>query len=210
VSWSQHFITKHVGQPVKPVVAHWFTDGSEEQLQGEFVVTAEGVEGSLVYALSGRLREAISRSGPQTLYLDLVPGRDEARVRDDLSRSRGKRSMSEHLRRSLNLDGVKMGLLHEVVPKEDMANTARLARWIKRLPLVLQRPRSLAEAISTAGGVKFDALDSKLMLRARAGIFCAGEMLDWEAPTGGYLLTACFASGRIAGKAAAEWLKAKE
>jgi uncharacterized flavoprotein (TIGR03862 family) len=201
VAWSEHFKQRFAGQPVKPVIVHG--------QQGELVVSAHGIEGGLIYSLSSTLRDVIAASGPVTIHLDVAPGRDEARLVTELSRPRGKRTLTEHLRRSAGIEGVKAGLLYELVPKADMSDPAKLAHWIKALPLVLQRPRPLAEAISTAGGVRFDALDEYLMLRARPGVFCAGEMLDWEAPTGGYLLTACFASGRIAGQGAAGWLRQK-
>jgi predicted flavoprotein YhiN len=141
-----------------------------------------------------------------TIRLDLAPDRDMARLTDDLSRPRGKRTMATHLRRQAHIEGVKAGLLREVVPKEDFADPARLAAAIKALPLRLVAPRPLEEAISTAGGVPFEVLDERLMIRALPGVFCVGEMLDWEAPTGGYLLTACFATGRAAGAGAAVWL----
>jgi predicted flavoprotein YhiN len=151
------------------------------------------------------LRDAIARDGQAVIHLDLVPGRDRERLAHDLARPRGTRSLSEHLRRAAGIDGVKAGLLYEVLPKEVRADASRVAATLKALPLTLLRARPIEEAISSAGGVRFDALDEQLMLRALPGVFCAGEMVDWEAPTGGYLLTACFASGRIAGAAAAEW-----
>jgi uncharacterized flavoprotein (TIGR03862 family) len=204
--WSEHFATRHAGQALKPVVVEWHApDGSMIHRQGEFVVTATGVEGSLIYALSARLRDAIALHGSTTIHLDLAPGRDLQRLTRDLAQPRGKRSLSEHLRRYAGIEGVKAGLLHEIVPKADLADPARLAAATKALPLTLWRTRPLAEAISTAGGVRFVAMNSDLMLTALPGVFCAGEMIDWEAPTGGYLLTACFASGRIAGHAAAAW-----
>jgi predicted flavoprotein YhiN len=166
--------------------------------QGEFVVTATGVEGSLVYAASAALRETLARQGQATCFLDLLPARDTAFVATEVARPRGSRSLSTHLKSRLGLDGVKMGLLHEALPRETLAEPAALARAIKALPLTLRRCRPLDEAISCAGGVRFEALDAALMLKARPGVFCAGEMLDWEAPTGGYLLTACFATGRAA------------
>jgi predicted flavoprotein YhiN len=141
------------------------------------------------------------------LRLDLAPDRDVPRLTHDLSRPRGKRTMATHLQRQAHIEGVKAGLLREVVLKEDFADPARLAAAIKSLPLRLVAPRPLEEAISTAGGVPFEALDERLMIRALPGLFCAGEMLDWEAPTGGYLLTACFASGRAAGTTAVNWVK---
>lgn len=204
VAWSAHFAARHAGAPVKPVVIQWSgADGAAVRRQGEFVVSASGVEGSLIYALGAPLREAIARHGSATIRLDLVPGRDSARLARDLAQPRGSRSFGEHLRRRAGVDGVKAGLLYEVLPKQDWHHVERLAATLKSLPLTLLRPRPLDEAISTAGGVRFDALDESLMLRALPGVFVAGEMIDWEAPTGGYLLTACFASGRIAGEGAA-------
>lgn len=225
VDWSEHYSRRHAGQPVKPVGVRWRDAADvEHQRQGEFTITAAGIEGSLVYALSADLRDTLAqrpaadagaagvwkdaqaaRAGV-TLTLDLLPGREPAAVAAALARPRGHRSVSEHLRRTLSLDGVKTGLLHERVPKSDFADPAVLAGWIKALPLRVLRPRPLAEAISSAGGVRLEALDEALMLRHLPGVFCAGEMLDWEAPTGGYLLSACFASGRCAGQGAVRWV----
>lgn len=207
IAWSEHFATRHAGQPVKPVVIEWQdATGSVVRRQGEFVVTRHGVEGSLIYALSAGLRDAIAANGSTEIRLDLAPGRDLQRLVRDLAQPRGHRSLSEHLRRHAGIEGVKAGLLYEAIPKSELHDSTRLAAAIKSLPLQLVRPRPLDEAISSAGGVRFDALDDDLMLRALPGVFCAGEMIDWEAPTGGYLLTACFASGRIAGQQAARWL----
>ncbi|QSX76143.1 TIGR03862 family flavoprotein [Lysobacter arenosi] len=207
IGWSEHFAGRHAGAPLKPVVAHWRDDaGVEHALQGECVVTATGIEGSLVYALSATLRDAIAANGEARIELDLAPGRDLQRLQHDLSRPRGGRSLSEHLRRHAGITGVKSGLLHEVLGKEALHDDAVLARTIKRLPLRLLRPRPIAEAISSAGGVRLEALDEALMTRSMPGVFCAGEMLDWEAPTGGYLLTACFASGLRAARGAVAWL----
>ncbi|HEY8009584.1 MAG TPA: TIGR03862 family flavoprotein [Rudaea sp.] len=204
--WSEHFATRHAGQPVKPVVIEWRdAAGTSLHRQGEFVITATGVEGSLIYALSAQLRDAIVAHGSVEIHLDLAPGRDAQRLARDLARPRGSRSLSEHLRRQAGIDGVKAGLLYEVLSKAEMQDSERLAATIKSLPLRLQRARPLDEAISTAGGVRFDALDENLVLKKLPGVFCSGEMIDWEAPTGGYLLTACFASGRIAGQGAAQW-----
>jgi uncharacterized flavoprotein (TIGR03862 family) len=191
---------------VKPVVIECSDGrGGSIRRQGEFVVSEYGVEGSLVYACSASLRDSIARDGRAVVRLDLVPGRDRARLENDLARPRGTRSLSEHLRRAAGIDGVKAGLLYEILSKDALSDTARVAATLKALPLTLLRARPIEEAISSAGGVRFDALDDRLMLRALPGVFCAGEMIDWEAPTGGYLLTACFASGRIAGTAAADW-----
>ncbi|OHE85745.1 MAG: NAD(FAD)-utilizing dehydrogenase [Lysobacterales bacterium RIFOXYD1_FULL_69_11] len=210
IDWSPHFVQRHAGAPLKPVVAHWTDETGEAlQLQGECVATESGIEGSLVYALSPMLREAIERDGQATLHLDLAPGRTRERLQQDLSKPRGKRSRSEHLRRQTGIDGVKAALLHEVLAPTDFDDAARAAGTIKCLPLVLRRARPMAEAISTAGGVRLEALDDRLMVASMPGVFCAGEMLDWEAPTGGYLLTACFASGLRAGRGAVEWLAAR-
>jgi uncharacterized flavoprotein (TIGR03862 family) len=206
VDWSKHFATKHAGDAVKPVVIECSDGrGGSIRRQGEFITSEYGVEGSLVYACSAVLRDAIARDGRAVIRLDLVPGRDRARLANELARPRGTRSFSEHLRRVAGIDGVKAGLLYEVLPKEALSDAPRVAATLKSLPLTLLRARPIEEAISSAGGVRFDALDERLMLRASPGVFCAGEMIDWEAPTGGYLLTACFASGRIAGNAAANW-----
>ncbi|WP_243708168.1 TIGR03862 family flavoprotein [Luteimonas arsenica] len=207
VDWSPHFAARHAGAPLKPVVAHWRDDGGGAQmLQGECVISEHGIEGSLVYALSAMLRDRIARDGDTVLELDLVPGREPARLQRELSRPRGKRSLSEHLRRAAGIDGVKAGLLREVVGADAMHDPATLAAAAKRLPLRLRAPRPLVEAISSAGGLRLEALDEGLMLRTHPGVFAAGEMIDWEAPTGGYLLTACFASARVAADGALRWL----
>jgi uncharacterized flavoprotein (TIGR03862 family) len=204
VGWSEHFRARYAGQPVKPVVlAYVGADGVEARQQGEFIVTATGIEGGLIYAMSARLRDEIEAQGAAVLQLDLAPGRDLARLAQELSRGRGASSMANHLRRRAGIEGVKAGLLREMLPAADFADPLRLAAAIKALPLRLLAPRPLDEAISSAGGVAFEDLDEQLMLRALPGVYCAGEMLDWEAPTGGYLLTACFASGRAAGAGAA-------
>ncbi|AXK72070.1 TIGR03862 family flavoprotein [Lysobacter sp. TY2-98] len=204
VAWTPHFVERFAGEPLKPVVAQW-TDiaGARRSLQGECVVSAAGIEGSLIYALSADLRDAIARDGSAVLELDLVPGRDAPTLRDALARPRKGRSQSDHLRRQVGVHGVRAGLLHEVLRHPLPDDPARLAATLKRLPLRLLSPRPIAEAISSAGGVRLEALDDDLQLRDRHGVFVAGEMLDWEAPTGGYLLTACFASGLRAGRSAA-------
>lgn len=210
LDWSEHFAARFAGQPIKPA---WLTlteaDGSKQQFQGEFVVTSNGVEGSLIYALSARLRDAIEQHGSVRIELDLAPGRSAERLLGELSRPRQGRSLTEFLRRNAGIQGVQAGLVQELIPKPDMADPAALTRWIKALPLVLLRPRPLAEAISTAGGVLLEEMAGNLMLQSKPGVFCAGEMLDWEAPTGGYLLAASLASGRVAGQAAAGWLRAR-
>ncbi len=207
LAWSEHFRSRFSGQPVKPVVAA-YTDaqGITHHRQGEFVVTDTGIEGGLVYAISAPLRDAIAAAGTAAFTLDLAPGHTLERLTAALSRPRGSRSMASHIQSSTGLKGVKTGLLREVLPAEIFDAPARLAAAIKMLPLVLVATRPLEESISTAGGVAFEGLDERLMIISLPGTFCAGEMLDWEAPTGGYLLTACFATGRAAGLGAAQWL----
>ncbi|MBE2243999.1 MAG: TIGR03862 family flavoprotein [Burkholderiaceae bacterium] len=202
--WSAHLRGRFAGQPIKPVALRF--DASGFARQGEFVVTGTGVEGSLVYAASAAIRDAIAAHGEATIHLDLLPGRDARTVLRELMHPRGPRTLATHLKSRLGIGGVKAALLHELLPRELMHDAARLAQALKALPLTLVRARPLAEAISSAGGVPFEALDEGLMLRACPGTFCAGEMLDWEAPTGGYLLTACFATGRAAGEGALRWL----
>jgi uncharacterized flavoprotein (TIGR03862 family) len=212
IGWSEFLAERHAGAPLKPVVAHWHdAAGIEHALQGECVLTETGIEGSLIYAIAADLRDAIARDGETTLRLDLAPGRDPARLQRDLDKPRSGRSLGEHLRRQAGIEGAKSALVHEVLDKSALHDMARVAATIKRLPLRLLRPRPMGEAISTAGGVRLQALDEALMLREvpglpQSGVFCAGEMLDWEAPTGGYLLTACFASGLRAGHGAVAWL----
>ncbi len=207
LDWSAHFRERFAGEPVKPVVASTaHASGGVQNRRGEFIVTAEGIEGSLVYAMSAALRDTIAAEGSARLYLDLLPDWPLEKVEAELAHPRGARSLSSHLQSRLHLKGVKAGLLRELLSKEDFADMGKLARAIKALPLTVWRTRPLAEAISSAGGVSFEALDDALMLRALPGVFCAGEMLDWEAPTGGYLLTACFATGRAAGAGVLHWL----
>jgi uncharacterized flavoprotein (TIGR03862 family) len=208
VQWSEHFRTKFVGHPVKTVaVAVKAVDGSTSRHMGEFVITENGVEGGVVYMVSAHARDVIAAEGTATLWLDLVPDRSLQQLTDDLSRPRGKRTIATHLQRYAGVTGVKAGLLREAVSNEVLTDPIRLAAAIKSLPLMLLAPRRLEEAISTAGGISFEALDNTLMIRSMPGVFCAGEMLDWEAPTGGYLLTACLATGRLAGRAAVAWAR---
>ena len=194
--WSAHFRSRHAGAPLKNVALACVAPGGRTFAQaGEFVITDGGVEGSLVYAASAVLRDAILAHGQAVAHIDLLPGRNADAVARDVAHPRGSRSLSTHLKSRLGLDGVKAALLYEVLPREVMADPQRLAAAIKALPLTLTAPRPIDEAISTAGGVRFEAMDARGMLHALPGVFCAGEMLDWEAPTGGYLLTACGASG---------------
>lgn len=206
--WSTLLVEKFAGQPLKPVALSVLDAQGRSlfQRQGEFVITATGIEGSLVYAASALIREQIAAHGQCQVVLDLLPGREADWVAREVAHPRGSRSLSSHLKSRLNIEGLKAALLHEVLDKAQMQQPAQLAQAIKALPLQLAAPRPVAEAISSAGGVKLEALDAGLMLRALPGVFVAGEMLDWEAPTGGYLLNACLASGRVAGQGAAAWL----
>jgi uncharacterized flavoprotein (TIGR03862 family) len=204
--WTAIFRDRFSGAPVKAVrLSH-----GGRTVSGDFVVTGYGIEGGAVYALSAGLRDRIAADGRATVTLDLSPDRSEARLAADLAGPRGSRSMTTHLKRTAGLVGVKAGLLRECLDATTFADPARLAAGIKALPLCLTAARPIEEAISSAGGIGFAALDDRFMLRVRPGVFCAGEMLDWEAPTGGYLFSACFATGRAAGAGAADWLAGQD
>jgi uncharacterized flavoprotein (TIGR03862 family) len=207
-AWTDHFRQRFAGAPIKPVVISGFNrNNTKKSIQGEFVVTEHGIEGSVIYAVSADLRNTIEQTGSAELICDLCPGRSIERLRKDLSAPRGKRSMTDHLRRHTGLEGVKIGLLYELLRKEDWQANEKIIAAIKHYAITLRATRPIDEAISTAGGVHENALDIKLMSKQKPGVFFAGEMLDWEAPTGGYLLTASMASGRLAGLSACEWLK---
>ncbi len=207
VDWSAHMAEKHAGAPLTTVAIAWLDhNNAMQRRQGQFVITATGIEGSLVYAISAPLRDRIAREGSATVWLDLLPDLDKARVLDEVTRPRGSRSLSSHLQGRLGIKGVKAALLHECLSKDDYNDPETLARALKALPVKVKRPRPIDEAISSAGGVRFDSLENGSMLRALPGVFVAGEMVDWEAPTGGYLLTACFGSGRAAGHDVLAWL----
>lgn len=205
--WSPFFVERFAGQPFKAVSLS-FTghDGRHFARRGEFVATASGVEGSLIYAVSARLREEIAAHGQATFHLDLQPDRSLEQVQTQVAHPRGARSLSSHLKSRLGLDGIRMAILNELLDKDTLHDPQRLARAIKALPVTVVATRPLDEAISTAGGVTWPAVDTQLMLREKPGVFCAGEMLDWEAPTGGYLLTACLSTGRQAGEGALRYL----
>jgi uncharacterized flavoprotein (TIGR03862 family) len=226
--WSDHLRQRFAGQPLKTIAAavaprrSALSEANPDAARstglpgvtpayqaGEFVVTDTGVEGSLVYALSAQLRDEIAAHGEATLLVDLLPQHSAEHVLAEARHPRGPRSLSTHLKSRLGLQGLKMALLHELLTPQQLADPAQLALAIKALPLKLVRARPIDEAISTAGGVRFEALDANTMLRALPGTFCAGEMLDWEAATGGYLLTACMATGRAAAQGALRWLAAR-
>jgi len=204
-SWTPHFSSQFAGKPFKSVAIH-FTDaqGQVFSRKGEFVATATGVEGSLIYAASSLLRDEIAKNGNATFMLDLLPDMTPEQVLAEVRHPRGSRSLSSHLKSRLKIDGIKAAMLRELLDKPAFNDPLQLASAIKSLPVTLVKTRPIDEAISSAGGVRFQGLDAQLRLKAEAGnscpVFCAGEMLDWEAPTGGYLLTACFASGQTAGQ----------
>ena len=203
--WSAHFLEKCAGEPIKP--ATFRMEGSKAApLRGECMVTQHGLEGGAIYALSAALRDQIIKRGKATLLLDLLPDHSPQRVLDEVSRARGTRSMSSHLRTRLGLQGVRAALLRERLSLEVFNDPQKLAFGIKNLPIVLHACRPIDEAISTAGGVQFEGLTEHGMLKNLPGVFCAGEMLDWEAPTGGYLLNGVMASGQATARGVIDWL----
>ncbi len=205
--WSAYFSTRFAGHPFKSVAIDFTShEGLKFARKGEFVATATGVEGSLIYAASSLLRDEIAARGQATLHLDLLPEHSTRDVRDEVRHPRGSRSLSSHLKSRLGIDGIKLAVLHEALSREQLHDPEQLAWAIKGLPITLVAPRPIDEAISTAGGVEFEAMNEHLMLKHMPGVFCAGEMLDWEAPTGGYLLNACMATGRAAGRGALAFL----
>ncbi|UTW60303.1 TIGR03862 family flavoprotein [Kordiimonas sp. SCSIO 12603] len=204
VNWSDHFKERNAGEPIKNTILSFGPD----QVQGDFVISGYGLEGSAIYALSSHIRRAITSSAqPAVLTLDLTPDRSLERLRASLSKPKGKKSFSTHLKRTTGLSGVKAALIRECLDETTRNDPALLAAAIKALPIQLEAPRPIEEAISTAGGVMWNSVDKDLMLKAIPGTFCAGEMLDWDAPTGGYLLTACMAQGRQAAHGAIKYLK---
>ena len=207
-AWSPFLSERFAGQPLKQIIASTQSPGGETiSRRGEAILTHDGLEGSLIYALSAALREQLEARGHAQLSLDLAPDHTRAQLQQTLSQPRKGQSLSNLLRKKAGLDSVKVALLHECLSKDAIADADKLAAGIKALPITLTATRPLDEAISSAGGVCRSALNDHLMLKALPGIFCAGEMLDWEAPTGGYLLTACFASGRRAAEGVIDWLR---
>lgn len=202
VAWSDRFRDGNEGRPIKGVA---LTVGAVRR-RGEFVVTRYGVEGSAVYAFGAALRDGIERDGTAVLSLDLKPDVAAADVLARLARPRGADSLSNAVRKALRLPPANFDLLRELTSREEFQDPVRLARRVKALPLVLTAVRPLDRAISSAGGVRFEAVDTALMLNRRPGVFVAGEMLDWEAPTGGYLLQGCFSTGVRAARGMIGWL----
>ncbi|MDO9163377.1 MAG: TIGR03862 family flavoprotein [Methylococcaceae bacterium] len=210
VSWSEYFCNRFAGQALKSVQVSFIAAGQQVSQKGEFVITQTGLEGGLIYSLSALLRDEIAVVGSVTVYIDLAPDNDFDTLLGKVSMPRGKQSLANHLRKRLKLSAVKIALLHEILSTDDCADPMLLCTTIKALPVKLTGARPIGEAISSAGGICFSAIDDKLMLSAMPGVFCAGEMLDWEAPTGGYLLTACFATGLWAGLGVRDWLNAPQ
>lgn len=206
--WSEHFRSRFAGQPIKSIAMRLDGDTTPAR-PGEAMISDDGIEGSLVYALSAPIRDAIHSGGSATLRVDLSPDRSPERIQAEVAHPRGARSLSSHLQSRVGISGVKMALLRECLTADELADTTRLAAAIKALPLRLVATRPLDEAISSAGGVRFEDMDEHLMLLTAPGVFCSGEMLDWEAPTGGYLLSACFASGKAVGEGVRAWLAAR-
>lgn len=207
VPWSEHFREKFARQPVKAVAATVDdAHGESHTRNGELMVTDSGLEGGLLYALSAPARDTLEQNGSVTLQLDLCPDRTLPQLEQRLAQPQGSRSLAKHLKDKAGIDGVKAGLLREFASAQALHDPQQLAQALKSLPVPLQATQPIAKAISSAGGVGFDELNPQLMLNRLPGVFCAGEMLDWEAPTGGYLLTACFASGFVAGKGVVQWL----
>jgi uncharacterized flavoprotein (TIGR03862 family) len=210
-NWSDYFKQKFSGEALKSVEGSIVdVDKIKSRKKSQIIITENGVEGSLIYALSAHIRELIERDGQATLYLDLVPDKSIERVFHEVTMPRGSRSISSHLKSKLGLDSLKTALIYECLKKEIIENSELLAKAIKHLPITCISTRPIEEAISCAGGVKFDSLDQNLMSKNNPSIFFAGEMLDWEAPTGGYLLTACFASGFVAGLGVNNYLKSSQ
>lgn len=202
VAWTQVFRERFAGQPLKGVTA----TSDAGTIPGEFVVSRHGIEGSLVYAHAASLRDRLDRDGKAALLLDLSPGRTADRLARDLARQDRKASFSNRMRKGAGLDVVKAALLRELSTEAARAAPEQLAAVIKALPVPVLATRPIAEAISSAGGIRLNAIDDRYMLKALPGLFAAGEMLDWEAPTGGYLLTACLAMGRAAARGVEAWL----
>lgn len=205
--WSAHLSERFAGAPLKNIEAR-FTDltGRSHQIRGECILTAQGLEGGVIYALSRYVREAIEHHGQAEIRLDLCPDRSEGNLTKGLASAPTSKTLSQVLKNRFNLTGAKTALLYEVLNKSQLTEKPLVARTIKSLPVKLYATTPLDEAISTAGGVCFSELTEDLMLKKRPAVFCAGEMLDWEAPTGGYLLTGCFTTGKRAGDGVVRYL----
>jgi uncharacterized flavoprotein (TIGR03862 family) len=206
--WSEHLKTRFEGTPLKNIAFNFITLSNDNiTRKGECIVTRDGMEGSLIYAYSKHLRESINATGISHLSIDLLPDISKDQLKKKLQTKQGKDSFSKYLKRTTGLTGIKAALLYERCNKSDLGSTDSLIECIKTLPVSFTATKPIEEAISSAGGICEESLNKHLMLNTLPGVFCAGEMLDWEAPTGGYLLTACFATGRLAGQGVVEYLK---
>ncbi|WP_426414684.1 TIGR03862 family flavoprotein [Aestuariirhabdus sp. LZHN29] len=207
--WSVHLQQRHAGSPLKNIAFHFTTtEGVEVARKGECILSHYGMEGSLIYGFSKYLRDAINQLGHARLQIDLLPSFTAAQLIKKLLIRKKKESFSKYLKRSTGLSGVKAALLYECFDKQQLQTPQQIAACIKAVPITFTEPSPIEKAISSAGGVCESSVDQRLMLNALPGVFCAGEMLDWEAPTGGYLLTACFATGRLAGQGVCHYMKA--
>ncbi len=202
IKWSDYFRERYAGEPIKNCILNF----AGTSAKGDVMVTANGIEGGTVYKLSAPIVEALGNNQPASITIDLTPDRSTKQLEDRLAQPQGKRSLSDHIRRKTGLKGVQIGLLREFAAKEAFSSAEGIAGLIKSISIPIKSVRPIEEAISVAGGVSFDGLDENLMLTALPGTFCAGEMVAWDAPTGGYLLTACLAQGKQAAVGAAAWL----
>jgi len=211
LAWTDYFRQHFAGKPLTSVSASIMTEsGPTKKRQGQFVISETGIEGSLIYALSAKIREQIRNKGSCELQIDLLPGRDLERVYKELCIPRGSRSLSSHLRSKLGLHPIHTALIYECLNPGQIQDDHQLALALKAMPLRLLRARPIDEAISSAGGLNWAELDEHFMLKKIPGHFCAGEMLNWDAPTGGYLLSACFATGAAAARGAVNWLQKQD
>jgi uncharacterized flavoprotein (TIGR03862 family) len=202
VAWSEHFRSRFSGKPLKNLLLRC----GDRQASGDVIVTTHGLEGGPVYALSAVLRDLLAENSPVPLFLDLKRDLSLERIQEKLARRRGKETLANFLRKSILLTGPACSLLREICPPEELNNPLLLAERIKNLAVPVLRTRPLAEAISSAGGIAFSEVNADLMLRSLPGVFVAGEMLDWEAPTGGYLLQGAFSTGYHAARGLLKWL----
>ena len=202
VAWSEHFRSRFSGKPLKNLLLRC----GDRQSTGDVMVTAHGLEGGPVYALSAVIRDLLEKNSPVLIFLDLKRDLPLERILEKLEHRRDKESLANFLRKAIHLTGPVYSLLREICSAEELKNPAVLAERIKNLPVPISNTRPLAEAISSAGGVAFPEVNEDLMLRKLPGVFLAGEMLDWEAPTGGYLLQGAFSTGYQAARGLLKWL----
>jgi uncharacterized flavoprotein (TIGR03862 family) len=203
IKWSEHFKSQFAGKPVKSCML----TAAGKMVSGDFNITEYGLEGGPIYSHSRELREQIENNGKASLSIDLAPNKTRGELQEVLFRPRGKNSLANHLRKTVKISGVKAGLLREFGAFDVFKSAELLADLIKSIPITLTTSQPMERAISSAGGISFDALDENLMIKAMPGVFASGEMLNWDAPTGGYLLTACLALGKGAAEGSVKWLK---